>query len=235
VEVNYKKCLLTGGSGLLGKNLIPFFDKGSVIYPTSTQMDVTSEHSVSNFFINNSDIDLVVHSAAFTDVKKAETDFIECNRVNVVGTFNLLKQSVLKNIKLVYISTDAVFDGKKGLYRSDEPVNPISNYAKSKTAGELLITTYGNSLVIRTSFFDRFFPYKKALTDQWTSKDYIDIMAPKIYSTIISNKTGIIHVHSKRRTIYELALLRNTNVIPCYSKELKLNYKLPIDLSLKGE
>lgn len=235
MEIDYKKSLLTGGSGLLGKNLIPLFNKDSILHPTSKVMDITDPTSVSNYFKDNLNIDCVIHAAAYTDVKKAEMEFIRCNFVNVVGTFNILKECYKRNIKLIYISTDAVFDGSKGNYKVNEPVCPVSKYAKSKTAGELLVRTYNNSLVIRTSFFGNNFPYSKAFIDQWSSKDYIDIIAPKIYSLIKSNKKGIAHVYSKRRSLYELATLRNKDVIPCSIKEFQSSYELPIDLSLKGD
>lgn len=227
----YKKCLITGGNGLLGSNLIPLFDI-EVLSPPSRELDITQTGLVNEFFELHPDIDLVIHAAAYTDVKKAEQDFMKCNEINVLGTYNILNQCTRRGIKMIYISTDAVFDGSTGSYSPTDALNPVSKYAKSKTAGELMVRTYDNSLVIRTSFFDKEFPYEKAFTDQWTTKDYIDIMAPKIYSEIKLNKCGVSHVLSLRRTLYELAKIRKPDVLPSKSKEQNYGFDLPTDLSL---
>ena len=67
------------------------------------------------------------------------------------------------------------------------------------------------------------------------SKDYIDIMAPKIFSKINSNKKGISHVSSNRRSLYELALIRKKDVTPCHIRDYDYGFELPKDLSLKQE
>ena len=104
--------------------------------------------------------------------------------MNVLGTLNVLKSCKDLGKKLVFISTDYVFDGEKGNYTIDDPINPLSKYAKTKAAAELLVRTYENSLVIRTSFFGYDFPYEAAFVDQWSSKDYVDIIAPKVMEEI---------------------------------------------------
>ena len=91
---------------------------------------------------------------------------------------------------------------------------------------------YENSLIIRTSFFGETFPYEKAFVDQWTSKDYIDVMAPKIYKHATSSQLGIVHVYSKRTTLYNLALKRKPNVIRSTLEQVNFGFNLPKDLSL---
>lgn len=230
---SFNKCLLTGGSGLLGRNLIPLFPAGSLLRPTSQELDITNVTSVEKYFDKSPNIDLVIHAAAYTDVKKAQRDYSICNQVNVIGTHNVLNACIARNIKIVYISTDAVFDGNKGMYEIGDLINPVSRYAKSKAAAELLVRTYDNSLVIRTSFFDLNFPYSKAFVDQWSSKDYIDIMAPKIFQKATSNHNGIAHVASERRTLFEIAKERRQDVEPIELGNFECGFQLPKDLSLK--
>ena len=129
------------------------------------------------------------------------------------------------NKKIIFISTDYVFDGDRGNYSINEPINPLSKYAKTKASAELAVRTYNNSLVIRTSFYGHEFPYKKAFIDQWTSKDYVDVIAPKVLGAIRSDKMGIVHIGSQRRSVYEIALERREDVEPIRLSEI--NFKIP--------
>tara|TARA_R110000824_G_scaffold40401_2_gene121206 strand:+ start:424 stop:1116 length:693 start_codon:yes stop_codon:yes gene_type:complete len=201
-----KKIFLTGGSGTLGSELIKISKAHEVefIAPASKYCDITNPYQIHNH-IKDSGCDTIVHSAAITDVKATENDPSRAWEVNVLGTLNVLKSCKYLGKKLVFISTDYVFDGEKGNYTIDDPINPLSKYAKTKAAAELLVRTYENSLVIRTSFFGYDFPYESAFVDQWSSKDYVDIIAPKIMARILNHLTGIVHVGNNRRTIYDIA------------------------------
>ena len=204
--------LVTGGDGLLGTNIIPLLKKehDTVFHPSHLEMDIEVMEEVKSFI--NDDIDMVVHCAAIANVSYGETHPKEIIQTNVMGTVNITLACMEKNIRLVYISTAHVFDGKDGLYKPQDPINPIGKYAKSKAAGELVSRIYDNSLSIRTEFFDKDFPFEYAYDDKWTSKDYIDILAPKIVEKCLSDETGVCHVGSKRRTFYEIAKGRNPNV-----------------------
>ena len=151
--------------------------------------------------------------------------------INVIGTLNLVSACAKRNIKLVYISTDYVFDGRNGPYEPEDPINPITVYAKSKAAGELCARCYPYSLVIRTSFFDTTFPYDAALVDQYTSKDYVDIIAPKILQAIKDNERGVVHVGSSRRSIYDIAITRKPYVKKISREDIP--YPVPQDTSFK--
>lgn len=208
-----KKIFLTGGSGTLGSELIKISKAHDVdfIAPASKYCDITNPYQIHNH-IKDSGCDTVVHSAAITDVKNTENDPSLAWDVNVFGTINVLKSCKDLGKKLVFISTDYVFDGEKGNYTINDPINPLSKYAKTKAAAELLVRTYENSLVIRTSFFGYEFPYEAAFVDQWSSKDYVDIIAPKVLREILSDKRGVVHVGNERRSIYNIATDRNESV-----------------------
>ena len=109
--------MITGGSGRLGKYITSELKKKTdLIYfaPTSSECDITNidqTHKCIKSFNPN----VIFHYAAYTDVKKSENgDYIRCMDVNVRGTLNLIKVCKENNIALVYVSTDAVFDGEKG-------------------------------------------------------------------------------------------------------------------------
>jgi len=204
------KIFLTGGSGLLGKELIlNMIERGIDYYaPTHDQFDVTDIEQTFSFH----EYDVVIHCAAVAKFRDVEKDLQKTINTNVIGTSNVVMNCMKTNTRLVHISSDHVFDGTKGNYKIDDLINPLTNYAKSKAASELVVRMYSNSLVIRTSFCPKEFPFETAYIDKWSSQDYIDIVAPKILDESIMNKTGIIHIGHPRRSFYEQALERLPNV-----------------------
>lgn len=226
-----KKVLLTGGSGTLGSKMLKIYKSFDIILeaPTSKELDVTDMSSV-EASIDKHKPDILIHSAAYTDVKSAEQDLSKVININIVGTANVVQACQERGIKLVFISTDHVFDGEVGNYSIKDGINPVTKYAKSKAASELTARMYDNALIIRTSFFGETFPYEKAFIDQWSSKDYVDIIAPKVLNEAISEKKGIVHCVSARRTIFEIAKSRNKDIKPMSRSDI--NFPTPKDTSL---
>lgn len=223
------KIVFTGGSGTLGTE-IQCLANNNILFPSSKEFNILNFNQCDEY-IKNNNIRRIIHSAAYTNVKEAEVNYIQTIETNILGTINMIKLCDKYSLKLVYISTDYVFDGDKGNYLTTDPINPLSKYAKSKASAELAVRMYDNSLVIRTSFFGYTFPYDKAFTDQWTTKDYIDLIAPKILQACLLDECGIKHVMSNKTTIYELAIKRNINVQKIQRKDIK-NISIPKDTSL---
>lgn len=221
---------LTGGTGVLGTELIRQSKDINFVAPSSAECDITDNKSVIDN-IKNFQGHIVLHAAASTNVTSIENDFIDACEINVCGTFNIIKTCHQYNKKLIFISTDYVFDGENGLYKTTDPINPLSKYAKSKASAELMVRMYDNSLIIRTSFFPNVFPYNQAFIDQWSSKDYVDVIAPKILKMVITNQKGIVHIGSKRRSIYEIAKSRNKKIKKCSKQDV--NFIIPKDTSLE--
>ena len=207
------KVLITGGSGLLGGYLKEELEHRKIDFyaPTSQECNVLNNETVGYAFAYY-EPDVVIHCAAVAKFKLVDENPRRALLVNVSGTCNIVNNCYQNMTKLVYISTDHVFDGESGLYSTNEKINPISNYAKMKAAGELSALTYPDSLIVRTSFCPRIFPFDTAYTDKFTSQDYVDLIAPKILDAALSSETGIINIGHKRRSFYELAIERNPNV-----------------------
>jgi dTDP-4-dehydrorhamnose reductase len=226
-----KKMFLTGGSGTLGTEILKIQHNYNIecIAPTSKECDVRKYDSVLEHVIQ-SKCDIIVHCAAITDVKEIEMDAAIACDVNVLGTLNIIRVCQKLNKKLVFISTDYVFDGEKGDYRITDPINPVSKYAKTKAAAELLVRAFDNHLVIRTSFFGYDFPYTKAVADQFSTKDYVDVIAPLVISAITNEVFGVVHIGTTKSSTYEKGMQRNPNVEKIYLKDL--DFKIPKDVSL---
>lgn len=229
------RALVTGGSGRLGRELRTELPGMGVeaFFPTRAELDVTRPETI-RAALNRYEPDVVVHAAAYTDVKGAETEKGLCWRVNVSGTRNMVRALSGGPAKLVHISTDYVFWGDTGGYAEEDPAGPARNYyALSKLVAEEVARVHTNTLVIRTSFRPREWPYPVAFTDVHTSQDYVDVIAPEIALVVLHAlevPDETLHVATERKSVYELALRRNPAVKPGTRRETGV--ELPEDTSL---
>jgi dTDP-4-dehydrorhamnose reductase len=222
--------LLTGGNGRLGKELKQLLE---VVAPPSQELDITNPASV-QAALGQHQPNLLVHAAAYTNVSGAESEKAKCWQVNVEGTRNLVKAALTHNLPLVYISTDYVFYGDKGMYKEEDPLGPVRNYyALTKLIAEELVRLVPKCLVIRTSFRPREWPYPTAFDDVYTSQDYVDLIAPEI-ALAIQHVRNIpyetLHIATERKSVYDLAKRRKSDVQR--GSKANANVSLPDDISL---
>lgn len=133
-----KTILITGANGMFGQDAaIVFANAGyEVLKAARSDLDVTDLSEVRKYFSQNK-IDFVLHAAAYTKVDDAEKLSDLAFLINSQGAKNVAIATNEKAIPLIYISTDYVFDGKKGsAYLTDDATNPINVYGASKLAGE---------------------------------------------------------------------------------------------------
>ena len=155
------KVFISGASGLVGSNCLKHFtEEGHEVvgtyfsYPTKNTvyfntLDLNDEK---NFHIENFKPDIIVHCGALTHVDYCEDHQEESYEKTVVSTKNLILLAEQLNARLVYISTDYVFDGAEGPYMEYAEVNPLSVYAKHKLEGELLVLKSSDkNLVLRVT------------------------------------------------------------------------------------
>jgi len=224
-----KSILFTGGSGLLGgeiKKLLP-----DARYPSKSEFDITNFDQMSEF-LSKQAIHLIVHAAAFTSPPQIDKEPEKALDVNISGTANVVKLCMRHHIRLVYISTDYVFNGEEGFYREEDPVFPVNKYAWSKLGGECAVRMYDNALIVRTSFGPNEFPFEKAFADQWTSRECVSSIAQKIVSILDKNCLGTLHVGGNRKTVLDYAtdLSKARRIKPLYRNEV--SFKVPKDTSM---
>ncbi len=201
--------LLTGGTGLLGSELLKL--GVDLIAPRRSELDITDAFAVAEY-INKLLPDVIVHAAAVTNNRDIEADPSEALEVNVKGTANLAQACLESGARLVYISSDYVYKGDRGNYSESDEVLPSNLYAWTKLAGEAAVRAVANHLIIRTSFGASEFQYPAAFTDKWSSKQYVDEVAPKILQAAVGSVTGVLNIGGSRRTLYEYASERNPEV-----------------------
>ena len=182
-----KKIFITGGSGFLAVNwIIKMRDKFSIINCQNNK--IVNIKGSKNFLINLFDIDevekfiinhkpdLIIHCASITNIEKCENQKKLANETHVLITKNLSQISKKYNIKLVYISTDHIYDGKKSFYSEKDIPSPLNYYAETKLIGESEVLDASNkNLVIRTNFFG------------WTTS-YQRNFASNIINLLLKNK-----------------------------------------------
>ncbi|SER70763.1 dTDP-4-dehydrorhamnose reductase [Psychrobacillus sp. OK032] len=135
------KILVTGYTGQLGYDVVEQGIKNglNMVGVGSKDLDITNEKEVS-FFINKTKPDAIIHCAAYTAVDKAEIDKENCWNVNVEGTKNITKAAHNINAKLMYISTDYVFDGLGNTaFKENDVPAPVGYYGLSKYEGEKIV------------------------------------------------------------------------------------------------
>lgn len=156
-----KKVLIIGGSGHLGSIFYQRMKDSYQVWPTyhdkriehsHIKLDITNYRDVADAF-NFAKPNYVIHCAAIVDVDKCESNHKLAWDTHEVGTENVAQWCRKANSKLVYISTDSVFDGTKGNYKETDETNPINVYGASKLRGEKVATWAKDYLIIRTAFF----------------------------------------------------------------------------------
>jgi len=224
-----KRLLFTGGSGLLGRAFHRLVPEG--MYPSSTEFDVSNSDQIA-VWTRHRQIDIIVHAAAFTSPPKIDHEPARALEVNIIGTASIVRLAMSLNARLVYISTDYVFRGDRGQYHEDDELYPVNRYAWSKLGGECAVRLYENALIIRTSFGPDEFPYPKAFTDQWTSRQSVSAAARDILRAVRSGLTGVLHVGGPRRSVFEYAKsLDGTRDVGGLSIK-DVTFAVPVDTSL---
>jgi dTDP-4-dehydrorhamnose reductase len=151
---------ILGRGGMLGTELSLFFEKEGIPFIGSDrEVDIRNISAIQSFAdLQKSRITWIVNCAAFTAVDKAEDDVETCFAINASGAENVAVFANSIGARLIYISTDYVFDGQKtdssgSGYKEDDMLNPMSAYGLSKRDGEMLtLRENPASYIIRTAW-----------------------------------------------------------------------------------
>jgi len=241
------KFLVTGGSGLIGFNLLQrlnelnhetyvFYNKNKPISDTTIKINLLDSESIAKN-IRMIKPDVIIHLAAITNVDQCESEKDLANSINTKATQILAQEASKEGIFLIYVSTDYVFDGKKGMYKEEDVPNPLSYYGMSKLGGEIAVEKNCSSYaIVRTSTPFGVHPYKKSfpiwvienlkngndvkiITDQFTSPTYTPNLSRMLIEIATKKIGGKLHIAGATRiSRFEFAKL--------ISKKLKLDDEL---------
>lgn len=219
------KVWITGAGGLIGSWFCRTAPETGItsVGLQRADLDLTDFTAIRTRF-NQDRPDVVIHCAALSRSPDCEASPALARRLNVEAT-RLLAQ-LCEQRKLVFFSTDLVFDGRKGQYNETDPVGPLSIYAETKVEAEASVLANPNHLVIRTSLNggrsptgDRGFNEQicnawregKTLsffTDEFRSPIAAETTAKAVWELTLGGRTGVYHVAgAERLSRYELGSL----------------------------
>lgn len=212
------KILVTGGHGQLGSDVSTLLAPAHEVLSCSSQeLDISNKEQLAST-LSRHQPDVVINCAAYTAVDNCETEKAQAWLVNAKGPENLATQMETRGGRLIHISTDYVFDGNKPpteSYSEDAPVAPLSEYGRSKLAGENAITTHSsNHLILRTAWL---YGWKgknflktmlhlvladptrelKVVNDQYGSLTWTATLARQIQAVLSPEMQGIVHATAK--------------------------------------
>ena len=210
------KLLITGASGQLGTDLVLSAQKSGheVIAASHNDLDITDISQVGRV-VGEANVDAIIHAAAWTAVDACESDPQKAMAVNRDGTANIVSAARESGARVIYISTDYVFDGTKSTpYIESDLPNPQSVYGASKLAGEQQIdlTTdqivriswvcgeHGANMVKTILRLAASNPTLTFVNDQIGSPTFTSDAAPAIVELATSDSAGIWHLTNQGST-----------------------------------
>lgn len=236
-----KKLLITGISGLLGSNLayclrnqyeiLGIYNSYKIAIDgvKVRQCDLCQKVDV-KYIVEDFSPEIIVHAAAQANVEICEEDSNFTDKINVMATKNIVEILHGTDVKLIYISSDLVYDGVKGDFSEEDLIGPLNKYAESKVAAEREVLKNSNAIVFRTNFFGWNIQKRESL-GEWVInalrsnrkiKGFIDAKFSSIYTfdlaqildrTILKNLSGVYNLGSRTSVSkYDFAVLIATNL-----------------------
>jgi len=208
------KILISGGHGQLGHDVTVLLSKNhTVISCNSETLDIGNRQMVEQVVAEHQP-EIIINCAAYTAVDNCETEKELAWRVNALGPENLAVSAETVGSRFIHISTDYVFDGKKQTdtsYLENDQVQPLSEYGKSKLAGEDAIMQFAsNPLIMRTAWLyghagNNFLKTMlrlaladssrelKVVNDQYGSLTWTNSLARQIENILDADIKGVVH------------------------------------------
>ena len=236
MKSKYKKVLLTGGSGNLGKAIQKSRSFSSLLAPNHRELDITNSSAVEKYF-DEHEIDAIIHCAALARISQCENNVIQALETNILGTSNLVKAVLRRNekIRFLSISTDGVYPGIDGKYKEGDATIPYNRYGWTKLGAECAVNLLSNFCIVRTNFFNsKDIKFDSSAVDIFTSKIPVEELAEAIAVLLESDFTGTINVGGKRESDFHRYKQFKPDLKFCHRKDIlkEIPFKIYADASM---
>ena len=235
-----KKILLIGGTGQLGSMIAKSKLFKKIYFPSKKKLNILNNKKIKKT-LTRGKFQTIINCAAMARMRECESNIPKAIDVNVKGTLNLVKEILKynknnkKNLRLIHISTDAVYPSQKGGYSEKSPLGPYNVYGWTKLASEFLVKIIDNHVILRTRFFNKKnIKFKKSAKDLFSSSIEIKELVKNIKIISESNFTGTINVGAKRNSDYANYKKFKSSLKPCFRKDIvkSLKFNLGKDSSM---
>lgn len=232
--------LLLGGTGTLGSQIIRSKLFTNLKHPKKKILDILKKNKIEKYLIKNK-INIILHCAALARVKDCELNKNKAKKINIIGTQNIvksilnIKKNEKKDIKLVFISSDAVYASTRGNYKETDKLSPYNFYGQTKLKGEKIVKKLKNYIIIRTRFFDKKkIPFKYSAVNIYTSSLEVGKLAKYISILIKKKFQGTINVGGPKVSDYKKYKKYKKNLKPCDKSKVlnEISFKIATDASL---
>lgn len=210
---------MTGAQGQVGRALKGVLPRAR--FADRSQLDVTDWQSMREAVRG---VDVVVHLAALTDVDRCEVQPELAHKVNATGTEHVVEAASERGAKVVYLSTDYVFDGHlPRAYEETDTPHPLNVYGRSKLAGENVVGSNPSNLTVRTSWVigeGRNFVRKmialrekdsvRVIEDQRGRPTFASDLAVALNAAIDSDLSGVVHISAAGSPVSWASLAETT-------------------------
>jgi len=232
--------LLLGGSGTLGTKIKKSKLYPNLKHPSKQELNILNKNKIQKYLIRNS-INLIIHCAAIARLKECETNKAKAKLINITGTKNIvdaisnIKKRRKKKLKLVFISSDAVYPPSRGNNKETDKLSPYNFYGLTKVKGENLVKKLDEFIIVRTRFFDKKkIPFSYSATNIYTSA--LEVTKFVKYLSILINKNfkGIINIGGPKISDFKKYKRFKKKLKPCDKEDIfkELNFKIATDASL---
>jgi len=271
-DIIKKRILVIGSNGMLGQRITEFYNRSDKVELMCVsaeensfipeiqykQLDILQKDQVKQVILNFFP-DVIINTAAFTNVDKSETERETAWKINVGGVENIALYSWTIDAHLIHFSTDYVFDGKNGPYTEDDKPNPIGYYGRTKLASENSIRVSGTRYtIVRSNVL--YGPSKygrpdfvkwvvnslqngekiRIVTDQIGNPTYIDDLVDAVNKIVEFKKEGIFNIGGREmisRFDFTLRIakyfsLNEKLIVPILTKELNQPAARPLKSGL---
>lgn len=238
-----KKILILGSSGFLGKNISNFLDKKKYkIFNHTNSKKSKFKYDLTKFenikkLLTTTNPNFIINCAGLTNVDYCEKNYFKSYEINSLINFNLSNLIQHKNIHLLYISTDQVYNNIKKNYSNENQINLTNIYSITKFLGEKNLDKVFNKTIIRTNFFDYGKKYKLNSFCNWIIGSIEKGEKIKLVDDVYFNPISIKSLNEYIHMILQKPLNGTFNLgskygISKYNFGIKLIKKMDLDTSL---